>query len=380
MCTDFILPSDKDNQTIISGRTMDFSESPESPYITDLVRVPAGITFTGGAPGGKGGIEIGKGHRWENQYGFIGVWMRPGTMAEDTGPTKMIFSDGLNTEGLSAAALWLSYSDYEQPGSPSQCLSIEFIVSYVLGTCATIDDVQEKLDKLTVWFPGKLEYLLPSHLSVHDSSGKSLVLEFVKGHKVYYNNTIGALANGPTFDVHATNFYYSYNSLTRADNNSDKYIQLTEDKGRYNITTPGNNGYQFEVLSSGMSGLPGDSSSPSRFTRTAKLRQCVPTTYDNQNGVQYALQVLGRVAVCEQEVLTYYGPNGKPADPRNTYNPTLWMVVRSHRDKILYYCTHLNHNLHAIQLYALDFSRGTSVCQIPMASNQWFIDSTSGLQ
>ena len=379
MCTDLILPFGENKQPIISGRTMDFSQSPSTTYITDLIKVAEGLTFTAVAPGLK------KGHSWVNPYGFVGVCMMPQKGAQHHGnaevdPTTMrAYTDGLNTEGLSAAALWLSYSDYEKPGKDSQCLDIEAIIGYILGTCATVDDVQKNLAELTVWWPEKWEILVPFHISVHDSTGKSLVLEFIKGKKIYYNNTIGVLANGPAFDVHATGFYYSYNALTGADNTTDKYIQVTEDEsGRNNITW--GTGYQYEVLSSGMFGLPGDSSSPSRFNRAAKLRECVPDIYNAREGVQYALQVLDRLEVCEQEVLTYYNPNGEPENPRNTYNPTLWKVIRNHRDKILYYCTRLNHNLHGVELDKLDFSKGSPACVLPMANDQWVIDSTAGLQ
>lgn len=378
MCTDFILPFGEPRQPIISGRTMDYSQSPTNTYVTDLIKVPKGLTFTAIAP------KLRSGHSWVNQYGFIGVCMMPDKGKRNHGnaevdPTMLVYSDGLNTEGLSAAVLWLSYSDYEKPGDDSQCLDIEAIIGYILGTCATVDDVQTNLAELTVWWPGKWEVIAPFHIAVHDSSGESLVLEFIGGKKIYYNNTIGVLANGPTFDVHATHFYYSCNALTATDNTTDKYIQVIKDKsGRCNITW--GNGYQYEVLSSGMFGLPGDSSSPSRFNRAAKLRECVPPIYDGREGVQYALQVLDRLEVCEQEILTYYNPSGEPEDPRNTYNPTLWKVVRNHRDKILYYCTRLNHNLRSVELDKLDFSKGSHTGVLPMADDQWVIDRTPELR
>ena len=378
MCTDFMLPYRVNNPVVISGRTMDFSQSATKTFSTSLIKVPAGLSFSAIAP------DLKAGHAWVNTYGFVGVCMTPDKsgaepVSASTDPVKSVYSDGLNTEGLSAAVLWLSYSDYEKPGDDPHCLDIESIIGYILGTCADVNEVQKNLSGLTVWCPDKWEVLVPFHIAVHDASGNSMVLEFVGGNKVYYNNAIGVLTNGPTYDVHATNYYYSYNALTSSDNAVDKYVQLAKDaSGRYNITW--GSGYQYEVLSSGMAGLPGDSSSPSRFIRAAKLRQCVPDAYNAREGAQYALQILNRVEVCEREVLTYYKPDGAPEDPRNTYNPTLWKVIRDHSGKILYYCTLKNHNLQSVALDQLDFSVGAPACALPMADDNWVVDCTAGLQ
>lgn len=380
MCTDFILPLEDANQAKISARTMDYGNCAASPNVTDLVKVPAGLNFESVAPTHKHSLATG--HKWVNTYGFVGTWLHPATMTFEKDmagdPTKLTYNDGLNTAGLSAAVLWLDYSEYEEPGKAAECLEIAHIAGYVLGTCATVAQAREKLDELTVWAPEIWENLLANHLCVHDANGDSLVLEFTKANKVYYNNTIGVLTNGPTFDIHATQYNYHYKSMTNKDNNRDRYIQLNEDEsGVYNIQQ--GNGFQFEVLSAGTFGLPGDSTSPSRFVRTAVLRQLVPQTYDNRTGVQYALQILGRIAVCEQEVLTLYNPDGKPEEPRATYNPTLWQLVRDHSDKILYYSTRLNHNLYAVRLNNLSLDKGSASGILPMENNQWCTDNTAGL-
>jgi len=381
MCTDFILPFDGDQPTIISGRTMDFSKSSEQSYVTIAVKVPEGLTFQAFAP------KKNTGYRWENIYGFIGLTMVDGATDAETASsndvTEDVFIEGLNQQGLSVAGLWLSYTEYAKDiaeSDYSRCLDADKLVSYLLGTCAGVNDVQEKLDQVIVWLSDSWQRLDPIHLSIHDRSGKSLVVEFIKGQKIYYNNNdIGVLTNEPTFDWHAIQYNYFYNALTCRDNKSDKYVELTKDEqGRYN--TAYGSGYQYEVLSGGMFGLPGDSSSPSRFARAGKLRNCVPVGYDLCAGVQYALQVLSRVAVCEQEVLLYFNASGKPYHPRNTYNPTLWMTVRDHTNTIFYYCTDLNHNIQAIKLDELDFSQGSAVSQTPIASTDWYNDSTAKLQ
>lgn len=374
MCTDFILPFKGDNPTIISGRTMDFTQSPTVSYITTAVKIPVGRNFKADAPHGKG-----KGHHWNNKYGFIGLNMKlkkSGNLEEVE--EKVLYCDGLNTEGFSAAVLWYAYSKYEAPKSKdySKYLDIENVVSFLLGNCTKVEDAVTLLESVIIWVQQDLEGVFPLHLTLHDRAGNSKVVEFIKGEPVYYeNNDIGVLTNGPTFDWHVINFNYSYNALTNKDNSVDKSVELTKDKsGLFNIAPA--TGFESEVLGSGMFGLPGDSSSPSRFVRTGKLRECFPTNYNGRTGVQYALQLLGRVAVCEQEVLLYYEEKNKAYKNGKAYNPTLWMVIRNHTDRILYYCTHLNHNLQAIKLDKLDFSRDCTPTKTSISEGDWYIDST----
>lgn len=147
MCTDFILPFEKDSKTIISGRTMDFSLSPKNDLIPEVVKIPKGLKFK------SKGSKRKNGHSWENKHGFIGVWMRTESIKSPEDPTTIAYNDGLNTKGLSAGALWLTYSEYEEPGDTSLCVEIDYAVSYMLGMCATVGEVKKNLDKLTVWFP-----------------------------------------------------------------------------------------------------------------------------------------------------------------------------------------------------------------------------------
>ncbi|CAM2069624.1 Linear amide C-N hydrolase [Sulfidibacter corallicola] len=376
MCTDFILPFEGSNPTIISGRTCDFSPSPDVSY--PLYKVPAGTHFKAFAPDKK------PGYAWTSDYGFVGISMHFSSEGPVKGEdaTMEAFLEGLNEKGLSVAALWLSYTEYEPVSSPSEdsrCLDVNQLVSYLLGTCATVDDIQRKLHDVIVWFPEAWQTIEPMHLSVHDPSGKSLVVEFLNGEKVFYDNSVGVLTNGPTFDWHVIRLNYFFNALTNKDNAQDKYVQMKKgENGRYRVTE--GNGYQSEVLAGGMLGMPGDSSSPSRFARAAKLRRCIPSQYDQRAGVQYALQVVNRVSVCQDEVLLLYGSDGKPEVPRNSYDYTLWKTVRDHTNVVFYYATAQNQNIRAIELKELDFSPGSGITFTSLASDDWFNDNTAALQ
>lgn len=375
-CTEFILPFDG-NSPIISGRTGDFAQNPDNPTKTFLIKVPVGLTFKAHEPEDGNGASI----SWKNKYGFVGVALRPEKM-KPPGTTEKFYCDGLNTEGFSAAVLAFTYAEYEKPVKHSKCVYIKRLVSYLLGTCATVDEAREKLDNVIV-LPTEIDgYKFLYHLSVHDINGKSMVVEFIKGKKIFYNNDdIGVLTNTPAFDWQATHFMFLYNGLTQIDNIAYKDVVFTKDQsGQFKI----NNNVsvvQYEVLGSGMFGLPGDSSSPARFVRAAKLRECVPTKYDEHRGVQYALQVLGRISLCEQEILLY--PEEGNRKPGSMYTLTHWMIIRNHTDKIIYYYTHLNHNIQAIKLDQLEFTKGSKTSQIDISVDSvcdWYVDSTSKLK
>ena len=70
-----------------------------------------------------------------------------------------------------------------------------------------MDEVKAAFAGVHVWGKpiGPLKLLLPLHASVHDASGRSIVLEFTKEGPKVYDNGPGVLTNAPTFDWHETN-------------------------------------------------------------------------------------------------------------------------------------------------------------------------------
>ncbi|MCP4147290.1 MAG: linear amide C-N hydrolase [bacterium] len=410
MCTDFILPFDKKGKTptCISGRTVDFSDSPTEYYATSVIKVPVGKTFVADAPG-EGGDDKkgkGKGHQWTTKYGFVGFTFTAKPKESDSAKEKKkvekqlkqqqelqdemmaeknFYCDGLNTEGFSAATLWYSYSKFnevhQQAAKDKSYLDMENIIAFLLGNCKNVKEALELLKSVNVWVQKDFAATYPLHLSIHDKAGHSLVVEFINNEAVYYdNNDIGALANGPDFAWQSVNYNYFYNALTNKDNCVDKSVEFAKEKPSNLLKAVPGNGMQYEVLASGMFGLPGDSSSPSRFVKAGKLSKCVPTDFNGRNGVQYALQVLGRITVCEQEVLLYFEDGDTPFKTRNTYNPTLWKAVRDHTNRILYFSTHLNHNLQAVKLDQLDFSKGSPITKTSIfEEDNWYTDSSSKL-
>ena len=103
-----------------------------------------------------------------------------------------------------------------------------------------------------------IDYAFPLHWSVNDRSGDSLVLEYTKdGRKIFFNS-ISVFANHPTFDWHLVNLN-NYVNLQRDTLLSKEYTDHLGNK--HTLKSPGDG--------SGMLGVPGDFTSPSRFVRAS---------------------------------------------------------------------------------------------------------------
>ena len=92
---------------------------------------------------------------------------------------------------------------------------------------------------------------------VTDTQGKSIVIEFIEGEMKIFENPLGIITNAPTFDWHMTNLR--------------NYVNLSA------VTIPNKKieDLDFAALGagSGMIGLPGDFTPPSRFVRATPNHQ-----------------------------------------------------------------------------------------------------------
>jgi choloylglycine hydrolase len=150
--------------------------------------------------------------------------------------------------------------------------------SYILDTFATVDDVREGLSGVVV-APVKFEkfnIVLPVHFVVTDASGKSIVIEYVKGKLNMHDNEIGILTNNPPFDWHMTNLQ-NYVNLSLHNAPAQKL-------GSVNIKGLGQG--------TGLLGMPGDFTSPSRFVRAAIFAHGVSPSPDSKHATFQAFHIL----------------------------------------------------------------------------------------
>lgn len=311
-CSDFIL-KDK-NEARYSGRTMDF------PIFEDsiIVSVPNGTYFE--SYNLYGGIGI----RWYSNNSYVSV--------SSFGYNNTV--DGMNECGLSFDVQTLMMTQYPN-STDTESLSVNLLGDYILGLFCTVKEVEENIGNLNLW-PGYLLGDVPTpllHISIHDETGHSLVIEFIKGQVVFHDNTIGVLTNEPTFDFHLLNIaQYNYVS------NSQKRDTVSIDK------------YEAQSYFYPMLGVYGDYGSISRFVKLAKTLQFLETPRNEQEAFIACNHILNQVDVVRGlEVV-----NDK--DEVLLYGRTIWSTIRDHNYRRLYFRSYHNPTWVLFDLKNIDFS------------------------
>jgi choloylglycine hydrolase len=144
------------------------------------------------------------------------------------------------------------------------------------------------------------DYSFPLHLAVHDAHGGDLVVEFLGGVAVFHDNPVGVLTNSPTFDWHTTNLR-NFINLTSAEAKPVNLMGLEVD--------PTGNG-------TGLLGLPGDVTPPTRYVRATMLSAVSTAATDPRAAVNQAFHALDLVHV--------------PRQVAASGDYTQWYVVRDH--------------------------------------------------
>ena len=305
MCTDLRLVRLDDLH--VSGRTMDFAEELGSRVQV----VPVGHDWSATETGTT--VEA---LRWTNAHGYV---------AMDAFGFDWAACDGLNDAGLSIGTLWLPETDLPLvPPASGSAPAIDLIHfgSWILGTCATVAEVRDAFATVQVWnaqvrrlWPDDrtmpdivkplLDFAFPMHLAVHDARGGDLVVELLHGAPVFHDNPVGVLTNSPTFAWHATNLR-NYVNLTNAEAKPLNLMGFEVD--------PTGNG-------TGLLGLPGDVTPPSRFVRATVLAAVSSGAKDARAAVNQAFHALDLVHV--------------PRQVAASGDYTQWYVARDH-DNLVY--------------------------------------------
>ena len=221
---------------VVAARTLEFGIDLES----NVIVIPAGTTLTGSLPDG------GKGISYTTKYGMAGA----------NGFGLSLILDGINDQGLYVGLFYFpgygTYPDATAENSARGMAPIEY-GAWLLGNFASVDEVKANFDKvvlLPVIVP-QLNQAPPVHFVVHDKTGKAVVIEPVDKTLKIYDDPLGVLTNSPTFDWHMTNL--------------SNYVNLTA------TNVPPATAGELKISSfgqgSGMHGLPGDFTPPSRFVR-----------------------------------------------------------------------------------------------------------------
>jgi choloylglycine hydrolase len=263
---------------------------------SELMVIPRGTEFTGLTPDGKPGLK------WKATYGVVSF--------NALGQASTI--DGMNEKGLACSVLYLprdtQFSPYD-PVKASSTIGPQDVANWILTTQTDVEGVREYLPKINV-VPVKEKGLgdipPPIHFLVSDRTGKTIVIQYVHGKVNIYDNPVGVLTNSPEFPWHLTNLN-NYIGLTAGAKQEIKVGEL--ELSPFGVGT-------------GMLGLPGDFSPPSRFVRAVAYRNTVRPLESGYEGAMEALRILNNFDIPSGAVSP---PAELPTD--DTLGSTQWTTA-----------------------------------------------------
>jgi choloylglycine hydrolase len=314
-------------------------------FKSEIIAIPRQTAFVGTLP------NTDKGMRWKNKYGMIG--------ANGLGINHII--DGLNEKGLVVGLYYFARHTEYQPyvhKNTVRSLAPWELGTYLLSTCATIDEVRNLLPTIHV-VPTYLEAMgnvPPVHYIVHDAQGKSLVIEYIKGECKTYENPIGVMTNSPSFDWHMTNLRTYIHLFTP----NQKSVSLS--------------GVELFPMGQGSAfwGLPGDFTPPSRFARLVALTQTAVPVETADEGVNLAINIINNITIPRGSVVEL-----KDGDKHLEY--TQWVIITDLTNKKLYFRTYENHTYRFVDSKKISFANA-GIKKLLMKEEPRYQDVTGKLQ
>lgn len=329
--------------SIVVGRSMEFAQEINSSVILQ----PKGQTNVSELPGGKKGIE------WTSKYGVLYL---DGFGMDD------LAVDGMNEAGLGLGALFFpgeaQYQDMKS--DTSQTITINDLPLYILQNFGTLDEIKEALPSLNVVgikTPQMGGIIVPAHFSVYDKTGKGIIIEYTKaGLNIY--DSIGVMTNSPEYSWHLTNI--------------KNYVELTAE-GAEPIVIDGVS-FASTGQGSGLMGIPGDPTPPSRFIRAGAMAYLAENPGDAAGALTLAMHIMNTVDIPLGTVRDF-------SDKESFGDYTQWVVGRDLTNGVLYFRTYNNMTLRSIDMKKFDMSEGAPRLTIPVnGADGAVVDVTADLK
>jgi len=321
--------------SIIFARTLEFAVDLKS----NIIIVPRGKEYVGTAPDDKLGL------RWKTKYGTIGA------NAFDL----PVVVDGFNEKGLHVGLFYFpglpKYQEVTAKNVDNAIAPWE-LGSFLLGTCSDVKEAVAATKDVVVCeaVQKDMGFVPPVHYIVTDASGKSVVLEYIDRKLNVHANPFGVLTNSPTFDWHMTN-------LSNFVNVSPKNVEKIDLAGK-EIKGLGQG--------SGMLGLPGDFTPPSRFVRAVAFSKTAVPVAKAQDGVLQAFHILNQFDI----------PKGSARGiehGKQVADYTLWTAAADLTNRRYYFRTYKNSRIRMVDMKTVDLD-AKQVKAISMQGDEQFED------
>lgn len=316
---------------VVYGRTMEWGTFDLKSCV---VIVPRGHSFTGHTPDAKPGMT------WKGRYGVVGL----------DGVEKDIILDGMNETGLTVGVFYHpGFAEYQKYDSAkaAESMAPTDVSQYLLTTCATVDEVRAAMAKVRVVavVEPALGFAAPVHFLVTEPSGKAIVIEFLKGELRIFDAPLGVITNAPSYDWHETNLR-NYVNLSPVALPSKKLEDLN-----------------FQPLGggSGMIGLPGDFTPPSRFIRAVAYSKTARPTNTGDETVYELFRILDNFNV---PLGAAEGSGEAKADGMRS--ATIWTSGYDTKNRVMYYHTQHNRRVRKVELSKMDFTSIGGFVRLPL--------------
>jgi choloylglycine hydrolase len=300
----------------IRGRTLEFG----FPMQSNVLVVPAGKEMSGTLPDG------GKGLAYTTRYGIVG--------ANALGLPVIL--DGINDQGLAVGLFYFAGSAKYTPltaDNAKRAIAPHEFGMWVLANFATVDEVRKGIEDIVV-VPtpapglGSAEGIVPpAHFFIQDKSGKSIAVEPVDGTLKVHDAPLGVMTNAPTYDWHMTNLS-NYVNLSVDDVESAKV-------GDVKVEAFG--------AGTGLLGIPGDFTPPSRFVRAAIYSQSAVPNATADDAVLSAFHILNQFDIPKGSVV-----NAAIGGKMNEI--TEWTSVADLKNLRWYFRTFTDQSIHMVDL------------------------------
>ena len=312
--------------SVIYARTMEFGHD----FNSEAIVIPREFSFVGTAPTGQG-------MQWSSKYALVGA----------NGLHMRIVLDGMNEKGLTCGLFYFpGFAGYQPVTEADTARTIApwELSTWILSQFSTVEEVREKLPEIRV-APVELPawgFVPPAHYIVHDASGNCLVIEYVDGKLNLFDNPIGVITNAPTFDWHLTNLR--------------NYVNLTAG----NAPPRELDGVKLEQFGqgSGMLGLPGDFTPPSRFVRAVALSQSALPGNTGAEAIEQAFHILDNFDIP-------LGSVRSPGDKQVEDEITEWTTASDTQARRFYFHTHGNRRVRVIDLTKMNLE-AKEIVTLPM--------------
>lgn len=302
----------------VAARTVEWAATPmQCGYVVS----PRGHVHQSFTPTGENGMK------YTGIYGYVGIYTE----------YEPFIVEGINETGLAAGLFFFpnygEYAPYDKTADEKTICDMQF-VSWVLSQFSTIDQVKDAMSRVNlVTLDSKIGAV---HWRIIEPSGRMVVLEIVGGVPHFYENQLGVLTNAPGFKWHMTNL--------------NNYINLEPGSAPDKTLKPG---ITLQALGhgSGMLGLPGDFTSPSRFVRATFFQTTSPKWATGQETVLQAFHILNNFDIP-------IGSQHAKADiPKGLPSATQFTSATDQTALKMYYRTAWNSNIRCIDLMSIDFHK-----------------------